>query len=443
MNPLARELNDNLSAANENVFSMLSSVGKSLFFPKGILAQSAEAKEKAHRHNATIGIATEGKKPMYLKSVMGKIPGIDPSNCLTYAPSFGLLELRKLWQEALFKKNPGLSGKTVSLPVVTQAITHGICVFGEMFVDPGDVVILPDQMWGNYNLILNVRRGARISQYALFDEMGGFNLKAFEAKIKEEAAKNGKIIALLNFPQNPTGYTLTKSEASAVKDILVRTAESGVNVVALCDDAYFGLFYEDDCMEESLFAGLSGAHERLLAVKLDGATKEDFVWGLRVGFITYGAKFAQGKEKAAYEALERKTAGAVRGTISNASHLSQSIVLAAMKSPEYAAEKAEKFGIMKDRAFEVKKVLADPSFGDAWSVYPFNSGYFMCLKLKTVPADELRVHILNEYGVGVIALGRTDIRVAFSCLEKDDVKDIFEVIYRGVKDLEKKGMRLS
>ena len=49
---------------------MLSDLGKRLFFPKGILAQSAEAKEKAKRYDATIGIARENGKPMFLPSVM-------------------------------------------------------------------------------------------------------------------------------------------------------------------------------------------------------------------------------------------------------------------------------------------------------------------------------------------------------------------------------------
>ena len=34
-------------------------MGKALFFPKGILSQSAEAKQKAGKINATIGIAKE------------------------------------------------------------------------------------------------------------------------------------------------------------------------------------------------------------------------------------------------------------------------------------------------------------------------------------------------------------------------------------------------
>ena len=80
MNPLAKELNDQLSQHNAHVLEMLSDLGKNLFFPKGILTQSAEAKEKAHRFNATIGIATENGGPMYLQCIQDKLGAFDPKD---------------------------------------------------------------------------------------------------------------------------------------------------------------------------------------------------------------------------------------------------------------------------------------------------------------------------------------------------------------------------
>ena len=62
MNPLAQELNQTIEQKSPQVHGMLSDLGKNMFFPKGILSQSAEAKEKANRFNATIGIATEDAK---------------------------------------------------------------------------------------------------------------------------------------------------------------------------------------------------------------------------------------------------------------------------------------------------------------------------------------------------------------------------------------------
>ncbi|MDL1968269.1 MAG: aminotransferase class I/II-fold pyridoxal phosphate-dependent enzyme [Deltaproteobacteria bacterium] len=434
MNPIAIQLNNIIDKGNPYIMGMLSKLGKNLFFPKGILSQSAEAKEKAYKINATIGIAKEQGRTMHFASVVSSIKEIRPRESLTYAPSFGIPALRKIWQKSQFEKNPSLSGKSISMPVVTCGITHAISVFADVWVDPGDVIILPDMMWGNYNLILNVRKEARISQYPIFSENGGYNLKAFEEKVRDEAKKHEKIIVLLNFPHNPTGYTLTEKEANIIVKTLIDVAEGGTNIIVVSDDAYFGLFYEEGILKESIFARLNGQHPRLLAVKLDGATKENFVWGLRVGFITYGCQ-TEDDSANIYDALERKTAGAIRGSISNASHLGQSIILKSMQHEKHSAEKIEKFEILKNRALQVKKVLSDSRYKDAWDVYPFNSGYFMCLRLKRVNAEKLRLHLLKKYGVGLVAIGESNLRIAFSCLELDDISELFDIILKGIDDL--------
>jgi aspartate/methionine/tyrosine aminotransferase len=436
MNPIAKELNEIIKEANPNIYDMLSPKGKNLYFPKGILSQGAEAKERAHKYNATIGIATENGVPMHLPSVMSYI-NLGPDQSVSYASSFGVLSLRKTWQRHMLGKNPSLAGKDISLPIVTNAITHGLSVTAEMWIEEDDVIILPDKIWGNYNLIFTVLHGARIRQYPLFSSKGGFNLGAFEDTLHEEAVDREKVVVILNFPNNPTGYTPTGKEGKGIAEILLALAEKGKNVLVMADDAYFGLFYDADSMKESLFALLAGAHPRIMAIKLDAATKENFVWGLRVGFITYGT-LLKGNPTATYDALEKKTAGAVRGTISNSPHLSQSIILGSLTSESYKEEKEEKFRIMLNRASRVKEALAKEKYKAAWDVYPFNSGYFMCLRLKTVDAEELRVHLLNKYGVGVISLGKTDIRVAFSCVEEENIPELFDIIFQGIKDLEKK-----
>jgi aspartate/methionine/tyrosine aminotransferase len=60
----------------------------------------------------------------------------------------------------------------------------------------------------------------------------------------------------------------------------------------------------------------------------------------------------------------------------------------------------------------------------------------MCVQLKKSNAEKLRVHLLEKYGVGVIALGERNIRVAFSCLEENDIQTLFDCILSGVNDLE-------
>ncbi len=433
LNPLAVEANDVIQEHAPAVMRMLSGLGRQFYFPKGILTQSAEANQKAHRYNATIGEAREGQRSMGLTAITRHLAGLSAEQALPYAPSYGRADLRKAWLGEIKAKNPSLGEAPVSNPVVTSGITHGLSTMADMFADEGDVLLLPDLLWGNYRMIFGVRRGAQIKTYPLLDLDGGFDVEGFRRTVAEHAGR-GKLLVLFNFPNNPTGYSITPAEAEAIRDILVSAVtERSCDVVALCDDAYFGLFYEDEVLKESLFAYLAAAHPRILAVKLDGASKEDYAWGLRVAFITYGVSGGAG----AYEALEKKTGGCIRGTISNSPNLSQSLVLQAMADPEYRAQKAEKFAILAGRAAKVREVLSQPRFGQAWKLYPFNSGYFFTVRMNDLDAEEYRVKLLNDYGVGVISWNDTDIRVALSCVDEADIADLLDVMLTCALEMQK------
>ena len=184
LNPLAIGLNETLAAAAPEVLSMLSRYGERLYFPKGILSQSAEASAKAHRFNATIGIATESGAPMFLPSIQSHLDGLDPGDVYPYAPAAGRPELRRAWREKLLNENPDLQGKAFGLPVATSAITHGLSLLGELFVDEGDCILLPDQLWGNYRLGFEVRLGAKIRTFPFYSD-GGFNVAGFSASLRE------------------------------------------------------------------------------------------------------------------------------------------------------------------------------------------------------------------------------------------------------------------
>jgi aspartate/methionine/tyrosine aminotransferase len=430
MNPQAEELNKIIQEKSSIAFELLSEKGKAIFFPKkGILGQTAEA--KGTKINATIGAAVEDDgTPMRLESIASKI-NMDPSLVFPYAPSFGRPDIRAKWKTMIYEKNPSLANAELSLPVVTNALTHGISMAGYMFLDEGDEVIVPDLFWGNYNLTLANAYGAKIVKFNTFKE-GAFDLDAFEAKLNEGGI--GKKVVILNFPNNPSGYTPTNAEQDSIVAIVKAAAEKGNKIVTITDDAYFGLVYEEGIATESIFSPLSQLHENVLAVKVDGATKEDYVWGFRVGFITYGMK---GADADLYGALEAKTAGAIRGNISNSANISQSLCLEAFNSPEYAQQKAEKFEIMKSRYDAVKLALNEEKYKEYFTAVPYNSGYFMCVELADgLDSNEVRKVLIEKYGIGLIALGNL-LRVAYSAVAASVVAEMFEGIYNACKDCSK------
>jgi phosphoenolpyruvate carboxykinase (GTP) len=431
--PLAAELNDVIQRENPHVFGMLSEFGKRVYFPKGILSQSAEAKEKAKRYDATIGIAREKGKAMFLPSVMEYFNDLTPAEALTYAPATGRPDLRKKWREELFRKNPSLEGKSISMPVVTSGVTHALSLVGDLFVDKDDVVLMPDKYWENYELLFGVRCQAQLALYPFFNSAGGFNVERLRQALATRAG-SWKTILILNFPNNPTGYSLTQTEMEQVVGVLREAAEDGRNLVVVCDDAYFGLFYGDDVAKESLFAQLANLHERIMAVKVDGPTKEEFVWGFRTGMLTFGSK-AYLSQESLYQALEKKAAGAIRSAVSSCSHVAQTVLAKAMSKPALIEECAEKKSILEARAKKVQAILESPRFSELWRPYPFNAGYFMCLKLKGIDAEVYRKHLLDKYGVGVIADGTRIIRIAFSSVDVEQLEDLFETLATAARDL--------
>ena len=116
LNPLAQELNNTLK--NTTPGELLSDLGLRVFFPKGIIAQGAEAKKFGKVANATIGTTLTGGKPAILEAVHKYAPELTAAEMVAYAPTAGIPELRSLWKDLIYKKNPGLKGKEISQTIL-------------------------------------------------------------------------------------------------------------------------------------------------------------------------------------------------------------------------------------------------------------------------------------------------------------------------------------
>ena len=202
-NPLAAELNNRICTSAPTVYSLLSDLGKRIYLPKGILSQSAEASEKAHRINATRAVASADRQLMHLDVSQHKVPTLSPESVYGYPPILGNKELRLLWQTHLRSKNPLLKDAQISLPIVTSGMTHCFSLLSDLFVNAGDTLILPDKYWGNYRLMFETKAGATIRTHPFFNTDMCFNIKEFSRTLHKSASD--KVLILLNFPHNPTG----------------------------------------------------------------------------------------------------------------------------------------------------------------------------------------------------------------------------------------------
>lgn len=410
--------------------SFFSKLGENIILPQDVLIQSKETAAIPGAINATIGIATSNKKAMALPSINKVITEISNSEYLPYSPTPGLPKMRELWKEKILADNPSINKDLLSLPMVTTGITQGIDIAANLFSESGDALLLPNLFWQNYAQIYTIKLGNKIYKYNQFDENNEFSISNFKETLY--SIKEDKISLILNFPNNPTGYTPSDVELNSLVDVISTYAKENKNkqLIIVSDDAYFGLFFEKNHKTPTLSATYKLAeNENCLIVKLDGITKEFYSWGLRVGFITYYTKNNELRK-----ILLEKTQGYLRSTTSSPSNLSQQIAVRLLDNKQSLEEKEINDKIIEERYNELKQAISTEQLNQLVRVLPFNSGYFFTIKLPSnINAHEFRLKFLNEYKYGVYSMDDEHIRIAFSCLDKELIPELINKFKQCIK----------
>lgn len=412
--------------------SFFSKLGENIILPQDVLIQSKETATVTGAINATIGIATINKKAMSLPSINKVLTELNNSEYLPYSPTPGLPKMRELWKEKILADNPSINKDFLSLPMVTTGITQGIDIAANLFSQKGDALLLPNLFWQNYAQIYTIKIGNTIYKYNQFDENNEFSIKNFKQTLY--SIKEDKISLILNFPNNPTGYTPSDVELDSLVEVINIFAKENTNkqIIIVSDDAYFGLFFEENHKTPTLSATYKLAeNENCLIVKLDGITKEFYSWGLRVGFITYYTKNDELRK-----ILLEKTQGYLRSTTSSPSNLSQQIAVRLLDNKQSLEEKEINDKIIEERYNELKQAISTEQLDQLVRVLPFNSGYFFTIKLPSnINAHEFRLKFLNEYKYGVYSMDDEHIRIAFSCLDKELIPELINKFKECIKQI--------
>ncbi|MEC7986008.1 MAG: aminotransferase class I/II-fold pyridoxal phosphate-dependent enzyme [Myxococcota bacterium] len=404
----ATELNQLLKKDYPAASRLLTDFGKRLYFPKGVPAQAAEAKDCTY--NATIGQLTDDNGRALPMPVMAeKIRGLTAEEVFLYTPQGGRSDLRRLWKSKLQKSITG----TLSLPVVCCGLTHGLSICADLFVDEQTTVLLPSPRWGNYDMVFGIRRCGRIVDYQL---MGGtapargwtWNLEGLAASLSQV---KGKAFLALNIPSNPGGYTPSEAEVDQLVRLLKRHPYP---LCIMLDEAYYGMEWEERCYKKSLFEKLSTLDkEKFLVVKVDGATKELFFFGGRIAFVSFNAK---GQAAAA---LEEKVIACIRSTVSALPSPSQALVYSALSSERFDAEVHSIRAMLRERY----QVLKDSLANSALDYWPFNSAFFALVATDGCP-EAMRKKLLSV-DVGVVSFKEANaVRLSYSTLSKDSIPEV-------------------
>ena len=192
-----------------------------------------------------------------------------------YSHNLGLLELR----EALARYASGLHGPIEAERIsVTSSGVNALMVTMQALVGAGDEVVAVVPVWPNLTAQPAIL-GARVTRVALRPEAGAWKLDLDELR---GAVTDETRVLLVNSPNNPTGWTLTRGEQQALLEHCRRT---GTWIVA--DEVYERIWFEvageGGAACAPSFLDIASPDDRLVVVH--SFSKSFLMTGWRLGWL--------------------------------------------------------------------------------------------------------------------------------------------------------------
>jgi aspartate aminotransferase len=296
-----------------------------------------------------------------------------------YTPSAGIDELR----EAAARYMGGMRG---GLPIRAEDVVVGAgakpfiayAILSSTDHGAGDEVIYPNPGFPIYESQILAHGAKPVPVHLREGRDFSFDLADLERLLNEKTR-----LLILNYPHNPTGGLLIRSELEAIAALL----EKHPQVWVYADEIYSRLSYSGEFFS---IAQVPGMYERTIIS--DGASKTWAMTGWRVGFT-------------ANPALSAVFTRWITNTDSCASQISQWAALEAINGPQDAA------AIMK-RSFHERRDLIVRLLNEVPGVKCLTPGgaFYVwpnvteaCAMIGAADSEEFRKRLLNEAGVAVLA----------------------------------------
>jgi len=196
-----------------------------------------------------------------------------------YAHNLGLPELRA----ALSNYVSGLHGPIgVERIAVTSSGVNALMLTMQTLLDAGDEVVAVVPVWPNLTAQPAIL-GARVTRIALRPEGGAWRLDI--GRLLDAVTPSSRVL-LINAPNNPTGWTLSRAEQEAIVSHCRRT---GTWIVA--DEVYERIFFDGARALAPSFLDVSRADDRLIVVH--SFSKSFLMTGWRLGWMVLPATLTE------------------------------------------------------------------------------------------------------------------------------------------------------
>ena len=188
----------------------------------------------------------------------------------SYTSNLGLLELRKSisrYVQRHFKMEYDASKEVL----VTVGVSEALDLAFRALLNPGDEVIYHEPCYVSYNPSIAMAHGVPVTV-----ETHAENDFALLASNVEAAITPRTKIIMLNFPTNPTGAMMERSELEKVAELAIKN-----DLIVFTDEIYTELMYDGQATWCSI-ATLPGMRER--TILFHGFSKAFAMTGFRLGY---------------------------------------------------------------------------------------------------------------------------------------------------------------
>ncbi|HZW72192.1 MAG TPA: pyridoxal phosphate-dependent aminotransferase, partial [Caldimonas sp.] len=188
-----------------------------------------------------------------------------------YSHNLGLAELREAIASYIASLHPAVGSDRIA---VTSSGVSALMLAMQALVGAGDEVVAVVPVWPNLTAQPAIL-GAHVTRFALRpDALGEWRL---DVGAMCRAVTNRTRVLLVNSPNNPTGWTLTRDEQRV---LLEHCRTTGTWIVA--DEVYERVYFGDDAVAPS-FLDIADSDDRLIVVH--SFSKSFLMTGWRLGWL--------------------------------------------------------------------------------------------------------------------------------------------------------------
>ena len=186
----------------------------------------------------------------------------------SYTANLGLPKLRRSISEYV--------GRTFEVDynpddevLVTVGVSEALDLAVRAFCNPGDEVIYHEPCYVSYRPLIELAYAVPV----VVETSAENNFRVTAAMLREKITDRTKLV-ILNFPNNPTGGSLTETEVREIAELAVEK-----DLLVVCDEIYSELTYDRDHIP---LVSQPGMRDRV--VFLHGFSKAFAMTGWRIGY---------------------------------------------------------------------------------------------------------------------------------------------------------------